>query len=706
MEGHYKHIGDDGGNYKHLNGVSALCKHLVDDGKDYKHLNGVSSSSKSDEVVCNGACGAGETEIPDVPTELESNTVILEDGNGEQIEDDGTEKEEEEVDPWSLLPDLQSNQPKWSELTTCGKVKRILIGWILKPFLIFVFVYFFIVSLALMGDAFTLIGGSAAGAALSDATLLENPITGLMVGMLVTVLLQSSSATTSIIVAMVAANMIEVEEAIPMVMGANLGTSVTNTIVAGGQAGDRDTFRLSFAGATVHDCFNWLAVLVLLPLELATGYLYNLTSAIVEGSNLESFGSDDRVKITDPVVNKIIQIDMEVLEGIALGLLEPGEKSLVDRWCECEDVYYNTTVFASVNGTNYTGVVEVYNYTIYIERCDFLFAHCDLADQIIGVILLVMSLILLMGCLLGIVKVLGSMLRGSAANATKRLLNANFPGYLSWLTGYVAILLGAFFTMLLQSSSVFTSMLTPLVGMRVITLARMYPLTLGANLGTTFTSLLAAFASSDSQDFEEGVQIALCHLFFNLTAIVIFYPIPFMRRPPIGGAKFLGNTTAVYRWFSLAYLLIVFLALPITVLLLSIAGDIYVGIFLIIVGTIAFVVITIKILQAKCPCCLPKFMRTWDFLPKFMRSLEPYDSVIKKCMVGCGKCKAKCRCKNSSEDKEEVTSDVKSVFSEKDVEMVVKNGYEMQTLGDNDGLDNPMFTVESEIESTNNGITT
>nr|XP_006825498.1 PREDICTED: sodium-dependent phosphate transport protein 2B-like [Saccoglossus kowalevskii] len=420
---------------------------------------------------------------------------------------DTGKKKQDEIDPWSLVPHIESNQPKWSELTTSGKVKRVLIGWILKPILIFSFLYFFIVALALMGDAFTLIGGSAAGR-LSRQYIIGHPITGLMIGMLVTVLLQSSSATTSIIVSMVAADLIQVQEAIPMVMGANIGTSVTNTIVAGGQAGDRDTFRLSFAGATVHDCFNWLAVLVLLPLEMATGYLYHLTSAIIDNSNLDSFGSDDRIKITDPIVD------------------------------------------------NHTG--------------DFLFAHCDLADEIIGLILLVVSLALLMGCLIGIVKVLGSMLRGSAANATKKFLNANFPGYLSWLTGYVAMLLGAFFTMLLQSSSVFTSMLTPLVGMRVITLARMYPLTLGANIGTTFTSLLAAFASSDSQDFEEGVQISLCHLFFNLTAIAIFYPIPFMRRPPIGGAKFLGNTTAVYRWFSIAYLLVVFFIFPFTVLLISI----------------------------------------------------------------------------------------------------------------------------------------
>ncbi|XP_002741947.1 sodium-dependent phosphate transport protein 2A-like [Saccoglossus kowalevskii] len=676
--------------------------HLVkDDSSNSLYLmSGLQSTKTGDDGSTDGHCGGSDesntTCSDDVSQDSTCDDDMPKNGTEEKAQEDET-KTEEEFDPWSLVSEIASTQPKWSELTTSGKVKRVLIGWILKPILIFFFLYFFIVALALMGDAFTLIGGSAAGAALSDSTLLDNPITGLMIGMLVTVLLQSSSATTSIIVSMVAADLIQVEQAIPMVMGANLGTSVTNTIVAGGQAGDRDTFRLSFAGATVHDCFNWLAVLVLLPFELLTGYLYHLTTAIVEGSDLNSFGSDDKVKITDPIVDKIIQINMDVLEGIALGELEPGEKSLVDRWCEWEDVYYNETSFYSVNGTNYTEVDEVYNYTVYIERCDFLFAHCDLADEVIGLILLVVSLALLMGCLIGIVKVLGSMLRGSAANATKKFLNANFPGYLSWLTGYIAILIGAFFTMLLQSSSVFTSMLTPLVGMRVITLARMYPLTLGANIGTTFTSLLAAFASSDSQDFEEGVQISLCHLFFNLTAIAIFYPIPFMRRPPIGGAKFLGNTTAVYRWFSLAYLLIVFFLIPVIVLMLSIAGSIYLGIFLIIFGSITLIVIIIKILQAKFPRCLPKFMRTWDFLPKCLRSLEPYDTLIKHCMVGCGRCKEKCKCgKDSSEDSNCGETD--------DIDMkvvVTKSNGDVEL-----GVDNPTLEVDDEPErhTTGNGV--
>lgn len=68
-------------------------------------------------------------------------------------------------------------------------------------------------------------------------------------------------------------SVLSVSLAIPIVMGANIGTSVTNTIVAIGQITNKNDFRRAFAGATVHDVFNWLTVLILLPLEVITGRL-------------------------------------------------------------------------------------------------------------------------------------------------------------------------------------------------------------------------------------------------------------------------------------------------------------------------------------------------------------------------------------------------------------------------------------------------
>ncbi len=132
--------------------------------------------------------------------------------------------------------------------------------------------------------------------------------------------------------------------------------------------------------------------------------------------------------------------------------------------------------------------------------------------------LLAASLLLLTGCLVLIVRVLQSLLRGTVADLVKRSINSDLPR-LPWLTGYVAIVAGAVLTFLVQSSSVFTSTLTPLVGVGLVTVERVYPLTLGSNLGTTSTALLAAMAA-EPERIRATVQIALCHLFFNLTGLL------------------------------------------------------------------------------------------------------------------------------------------------------------------------------------------
>ena len=140
------------------------------------------------------------------------------------------------------------------------------------------------------------------------------------------------------------------------------------------------------------------------------------------------------------------------------------------------------------------------------------------------------------------------------------------------MTGYLVMLVGAVITFLVQSSSVFTSTLTPLAGAGLVSLERAYPLSLGSNIGTTTTSMLAAFADGGDY-FKETLQIALVHLFFNITGILIFYPIPFMRWP-IPMAHALGRTTAKYRWFAVFYLLIMFFIFPVLVFILSLAGSI------------------------------------------------------------------------------------------------------------------------------------
>lgn len=120
------------------------------------------------------------------------------------------------------------------------------------------------------------------------------------------------------------------------------------------------------------------------------------------------------------------------------------------------------------------------------------------------------------------------------------------------------MLIGVGITILVQSSSITTSTLTPLVGMGVLQLEQMLPLTLGANIGTTVTALMASLVS----DNIDSLQVALAHLFFNITGILIWYPIPFMRRVPLNGARRLGKATRIWRGFPIVYILVMFFVIP------------------------------------------------------------------------------------------------------------------------------------------------
>ncbi|XP_055892264.1 sodium-dependent phosphate transport protein 2B-like [Biomphalaria glabrata] len=513
----------------------------------------------------------------------------------------------EEDDPWAL-PELKDDTAKWKDLDTKGKIKRV--TWLVTRFVVLIgLMYMFICSLDFLGSAFQLLGGKAAGQAMSSSVLLSNPVAGLMVGVLATVLVQSSSTSTSIIVSMVSADILQVKLAIPIAMGCNIGTTVTNTLVSLGQLNVKSDFRRAFAAATVHDMFNWLCVLVLLPLEVASDYLFLLTEAITSelAHNRSDTASNTNPKmlkaITEPFTSKIIQLSSSKIRAIARG----------------EDV----------NGS-------------IIVSGDHLFNNWTGSDSIAGVILLVVSLIILCVCLVLVVKILSSLLRGAIAKVLQRVVNADFPGPFKYVTGYFVILVGAGLTIIVQSSSIFTSALTPLVGVGAIHLDRMYPLTIGSNIGTTITGILAALTSSQST-FRESLQIALCHLFFNVSGVILLYVVPVTRKLPLNLAKFLGQTVHQYRWFAVVYLIIVFFLFPLAIFGLSVAGwEVLVGVGAPVVLLLIFVIV-VNILQKKAQHCLPKRLQNWETsgIPEPLRSLRPYDKIFVKLSACCQVCSKK-----------------------------------------------------------------
>ncbi|XP_029392450.1 sodium-dependent phosphate transport protein 2C isoform X1 [Mus pahari] len=548
--------------------------------------------------------------------------------------------EEGGTDPQRTLSPLK-NTDQLKEVGMASRLRRVVSGF-LKACGLLGSLYFFICSLDILSSAFQLLGSKMAGDIFKDNVVLSNPVAGLVIGVLVTVLVQSSSTSSSIVVSMVASKLLTVQASVPIIMGVNVGTSITSTLVSMAQSGDRDEFQRAFGGSAVHGIFNWLTVLVLLPLESATAALERLSELALGAASLQpgQQAPDILKALTRPFTHLIIQLDSSVItSGVTSNTTN---SSLIKHWCGFRGEMPQGSgegcgLFSSCTERNSSASPEEDREEDRL-LCHHLFAGTKLTDLAVGFILLAGSLLVLCVCLVLIVKLLNSVLRGRIAQAVKTIINADFPFPFGWLSGYLAILVGAGLTFLLQSSSVFTAAIVPLMGVGVIDLERAYPLFLGSNIGTTTTALLAALASpADMLIF--AVQVALIHFFFNLAGILLWYLVPVLRLP-IPLAKRFGELTAQYRWVAIVYLLFAFLLLPLAAFGLSLAG----GLVLAAVGGplvgLVLLIILVNVLQKHRPSWLPRCLRSWAWLPLWLHSLEPWDRLV----TGCCPCRA---CSNS-----------------------------------------------------------
>ncbi|RNA26003.1 sodium-dependent phosphate transport 2A [Brachionus plicatilis] len=504
---------------------------------------------------------------------------------------------------------------KLSALKIAGKILGLLLC-----------LFIFICSLELMSTSFQLLGARLIEKTNKLNAVLENKLAGLMIGILLTLLVQSSSTSSSIVVSMVSAKIIQVKAAIPIVMGTNIGTSITSTVVSFSQMGNNENFERAFSGAIVHDIFNFLSVIVLLPIEALFSYLEIITGLLVKPiAKFSDSGMDVSFlnKITKPLINSIIQINKTAIEELASGVGSGSNQTLLKHWCKFDEKSAKSP----------------------LVRCKFLFESVKWSDWVIGIILLLISVFLLCACLVFLVKLLNSLFSGKVSELLKKNVNSEFPGCFKYFTGYFALLIGAVLTIIIQSSSVFTSTLTPLVGIGIVSLERVFPLVLGSNIGTTITGILAAL-SSKASTLSYAIQIALCHLFFNISGILIWYPIPCLRRVPIKIAKRIGKITFKYKWFAFFYLFLMFLLVPILFLLLSFAGTIVLLCALFLIGTIGMVVFVLSFLQKKFPSVLP-----------------PYDKLIRRVCL-CSKFKNESIVKNVklNDTEEEKCKNVHTIF--------------------------------------------
>ena len=158
-------------------------------------------------------------------------------------------------------------------MNTKGTASQLLkhIAYILLALLLFLF------SIDLLTSGLSASGRDFVQSVLDITT---NPFISLFIGLLVTAIIQSSSTTTSMIVAMVASGSLDMQRAIPIVMGANIGTTLTSTLVSLSFITKKEEFKLGFSSATVHDIFNILTTLVLFPLQYEYDFLGKLALKI------------------------------------------------------------------------------------------------------------------------------------------------------------------------------------------------------------------------------------------------------------------------------------------------------------------------------------------------------------------------------------------------------------------------------------------
>jgi len=335
------------------------------------------------------------------------------------------------------------------------------------------YLFLFLLSIDMMGTSMKMFGRGFAETLIASTS---NPLVGLFIGILATSLIQSSSTTTSIVVGLVGGNAISVANAIPIIMGANIGTSVTNTLVSIAHLNRSTEFRRSFAASIIHDFFNFLAVLVIFPLQYFTNFL--------------EYASDYMARIFQ---------DMGGME--LFNPLKAATKPIVTLVADAVQVPW---------------------------------------------ILLVIALICLFLALKQMVGVLRFLIVEKAEAWFDKILFKNAAR---------AFAVGLLLTLLAQSSSITTSLVIPLAGAALLTLRQIFPYTLGANIGTTVTAILASLVTGNIN----SVVVAFAHLLFNIIGITIWWP---FSRVPIFLAQTFSAIAVKNRAFPFVYILVMFFVIP------------------------------------------------------------------------------------------------------------------------------------------------
>lgn len=310
----------------------------------------------------------------------------------------------------------------------------------------------------------------------------SNPFTGLFIGLVITAMLQSSSTTTSLVVALVASKALTLESAIPIIMGANVGTTITATIVSLGFISKKKEFRRAVSAGTYHYFFNLLTAVVLFPLEYYYSFLSSLSSWITHtlfSTEIESTNN---------------------FEPTGWGF------SFFSEW-----------------------LIKTWNSPF---------------------LLVLLAISLLFASILIFRRLIADLLKAKSPEVFSRFFFKSPFKSFSW---------GLLTTAAIRSSTITTSVVVPIVANKIVSLKQAAPFIVGANVGTTITAFIAAILQTNTAS---AVSIAIAHFLFNFLGVLLFLPVPVLRKLPIELAERLGKVTLKYRLAGFVYLLVAFFFLP------------------------------------------------------------------------------------------------------------------------------------------------
>lgn len=392
---------------------------------------------------------------------------------------------------------------------TPGNDQVLLSGWgkLVRWLLVLVAIFAIIVGINLILDGVYNVG-SASTTRMYD--MARDPLIGLLIGILATALVQSSTTTTTLTVAAVGTGIVSVPVAIPIIMGANIGTTMTALLVAFSYMGERREFKKAFTTAAMHLWFNMLVVVVLFTIEMLFHPLQSISGQLTEAF----LGAGDTTAPTTHVVRAVV---------------EP---------------------FIAFIGTNgLFGMVGNAGMATFLTLG-------------MGTLLILVS-----------IRVMSYQLRMITAATVHSLLDkfslagSEDTSHISVRSNLLGFGIGLLFTTLVTASSVAVSSMQPFAVTQSLKRRVILAVILGANVGTTLTATVVTLAVVGVYG-AFALQAALVHVLFNVIGAILVLSIPRFSRLIISLAETSAGIAARSYTNALIIILGFYIAVPAAVLLL------------------------------------------------------------------------------------------------------------------------------------------